>query len=84
MLFAYITNRIWVFKSNVNTFTKHLYEILTFFSGRLLTLGIEELIIFVFITVLDFDSMVIKLIAKLVVIVSNYVISKIVVFRENY
>ena len=47
-------------------------------------LGIEELIIFVFITVLDFDSMVIKLIAKLVVIVSNYVISKIVVFRENY
>ena len=83
VLFAYITNRIWVFKSNADTFTKYLYEILTFFSGRLLTLGIEELIIFVFVTVLDFNSMIIKAIAQIVVIVSNYVISKIVVFRKK-
>lgn len=83
VLFAYITNRIWVFKSNADTFTKYLYEIFTFFSGRLLTLGIEELIIFVFVTVLDFNSMIIKAIAQIVVIVSNYVISKIVVFRKK-
>jgi putative flippase GtrA len=55
----------------------------TFASGRLVTLAIEELILLVFITILHFNSIVVKIVAQVVVIVLNYVISKLVVFRKK-
>lgn len=57
-------------------------QIVSFFGGRVVTLVIEEMILLVFITWLDFPSMVIKVIAQVVVIVLNYVISKLVVFNK--
>lgn len=77
VLFAYITNSKWVFNSTEET-SKSLIK---FFSGRLFTLGIEELILYIFVTVLNFDALVIKTIAQVAVIVLNYVISKWFVFR---
>lgn len=79
--FAYITNRIWVFKS-VTSGKNLLKEIGSFFVCRLSTLGIEEVILFVFITMLSFNGTIVKLAAQLVVLVSNYVVSKIFVFKE--
>jgi putative flippase GtrA len=55
----------------------------TFASGRLVTLAIEELILLVFITILHFNSIIVKIVAQVVVIVLNYVISKLVVFRKK-
>ena len=48
-----------------------------------MTLVIEEIILLVFITWLKFPSMIIKIIAQIIVIVLNYVISKLVVFKES-
>ena len=56
---------------------------LSFYAGRLLTLGVEELLLFVFITWLGFNSMAVKIVAQIVVIVLNYVISKLLVFRNK-
>lgn len=79
--FAYITNRTWVFE-DVSTGTKGiLREIVLFTSGRVVTLVMEEIILLVFITLLHFNSMLIKVIGQVVVIVSNYFISKLVVFK---
>ncbi|MGN0317436.1 MAG: GtrA family protein [Lachnospira sp.] len=83
VLFAFFTNRIWVFSSPTNTMKEFFAQLVTFAGGRLVTLGIEELIILVFVTLLHFNSMIIKLIAQIVVIVLNYVISKLVVFRNR-
>jgi putative flippase GtrA len=47
------------------------------------TLAIEELILLVFITILHFNSIAVKIVAQVVVIVLNYVISKLVVFRKK-
>ena len=58
-------------------------ELLAFFSGRLATLGLEELLLLVFVTWLQFNSTAIKLIAQVVVLVLNYVISKLLVFRKR-
>jgi predicted membrane protein len=44
---------------------------------------IEEIILLVFITWLGFNSMVVKVIAQVIVIVLNYVISKFFVFSEK-
>ena len=84
VLFAFITNRIWVFNAPTNTNVEFVRQMLSFFGGRILTLVIEEIIIFIFITKLEFDSVIVKLIAQIIVIVMNYVVSKLFVFKNNH
>ena len=81
--FAYITNRIWVFRSPRHGFREILKEIVTFYLGRVATLLMEELILFVGINMLGIDKLVIKLIAQVMVLVGNYTISKFVVFHHR-
>ena len=75
--FAYYTNSKWVFESN----DKGIKSISKFFVGRLFTLVIEEIILLVFVTVMKFDEMIIKVIAQIIIIILNYVISKWFVFK---
>ena len=56
---------------------------LSFFSGRFVTLGVEELILLVFSTWLKFPAMLIKVIAQVLVIVLNFMISKLFVFKKS-
>ena len=82
VLFAYVTNRVWVFASKAKGM-QILKEMVTFFAGRLLTLGLEEILLLVFVTWLAFDSTLIKVLGQIVVLVLNYVISKLLVFRKK-
>lgn len=83
-LFAYVTNKIIVFKSKD---TKIFKEFLSFVSARLLTLGMEMLIMFVFVTALGLNSdlwvIIWSLVAQVVVIVANYVFSKLFIFKNS-
>ncbi len=83
VLFSYVTNKKWVFKAPTPTKTAFWVQMFAFFSGRFMTLIIEEAIIFVFITLLAYPSMWVKLAAQVVVVVLNYVISKLFVFRDR-
>lgn len=80
--FAFITNRIWVFNAPTRTFNEFIKQILAFFGGRALTLFIEEIILLLFIIVLDFPSMIVKVVAQVVVIILNYFISKFAIFTK--
>lgn len=82
VLFQYFTNKIWVFDGHVETVKAFIKQLLSFFGGRLFTLLVEELIIAVFITWLGFNTVVVKLVAQIVVIILNYVISKLIVFKK--
>ena len=82
VLFAYVTNRKWVFTS-ADESKSLLRQLLEFYAGRLLTLGVEELMLYVFITRMGLNAMLIKIIAQIVVIVLNFVISKLLVFRKK-
>lgn len=79
--FAFFTNRIWVFSSPTKGKKDFLQQMLAFYEGRLLTLGVEEILLWVFITLCGFPGMLIKVIAQIIVIVLNYIISKCWVFR---
>lgn len=81
--FAFFTNRIWVFNSPTKTVGEFFSQILSFFGGRLFSLGVEEVMIFVFITKLDFNKLLIKIIASVVVLVLNYIISKLIIFKKK-
>lgn len=83
VLFQFITNRTWVFEATTDSAKGFFAQLAGFFGGRLLTLGVEELMLFVFIEQMQWNDMLVKLIAQIVVIVSNYVISKFFVFKQK-
>ena len=78
--FAYPTNRRWVFQSkNPNI----LAEAGSFVGSRLLTMLLGWLLNLLFTNVLGIPMMVSTVIASVFVVVGNYVISKLLVFRKN-
>ena len=83
-IFAYFTNRVLVFKSKSD---KILKEIVSFVTARLVTLGMEMVIMFFFVTFLGLDSnlwvAVWSVFAQIVVILSNYVFSKLIIFKKK-
>ena len=81
--FAYFTNAKWVFEARPASRAEALRQFVSFYVGRLATLGVEELLLFVFVTLLHCNDMLIKLIAQVVVVVLNYVISKLLIFRKK-
>ncbi len=80
--FAYVTNRKWVFCSKTKG-TAVFAEAVAFYGGRLLTLGLEEGLLLIFVTWLNFHSTAVKLVAQFVVLAGNYLLSKLFVFRKK-
>ena len=81
--FAYITNRIWVFESKRKGFLPIIGEIAAFAGGRVVTLLLQEAIMGIFCTWLGLNEFVFKIIAAVLVIILNYFISKLLVFRKT-
>lgn len=83
VLFAYVTNRKWVFNSEAHLATEVLKEIIAFFGCRLATGIVDWVCMFVFVDLLKCDDVIIKTIANIIVIVLNYVASKMVIFKKG-
>ncbi len=86
VLFAYFTNRIFVFKSKVKG-KKQTKEAFDFIKGRIFTQLIQMFIMWFFVTLLKLDSdfwvVVFTLICQVMQIVLNYIISKFLVFKKS-
>lgn len=81
--FAYFANRIFVFQSKSKQYLK---EVSGFVAGRIATLIMEMVIMWFFVTLLKLDSnlwvIIWTVVAQILVIVGNYVISKLFVFKK--
>lgn len=84
VLFAFFTNKIFVFRSEGWDLKKFLWEFLTFVGARLFS-GIFDNVFLLFFTewVFHFPAMPIKIISNILVIIMNYVFSKWIVFRKR-
>lgn len=89
VLFAFVTNKIWVFESKSWKGTDWLREAAAFFTGRIAT-GLLELFGLPFLIWLGLDQPLFgvegfaaKVIVTIVVIILNYIISKLIVFRKK-
>lgn len=80
--FAYVTNKRFVFESEGTDKKTVLREMATFYGGRLATLGVDMLLMFLLVTLLSMHSLLAKIIVQVVIVVLNYFISKWVVFRK--
>lgn len=81
--FAFVTNRIWVFESKKSGFVPVAKELVGFAGGRVFTLLIQEGLMLVFVTWLGGNKYLFRILAAGIVIVLNYVISKLVVFKNK-
>ncbi len=80
VVFAYFTNRAFVFQSKNPNMLK---EALSFTSSRLVTLGLELIIMNILPFVFHVNDWIATFIAAVVVTVTNYVLSKFIVFRKK-
>ncbi|WP_407886463.1 GtrA family protein [Levilactobacillus sp. N40-8-2] len=83
VLFAYVTNRVWVFHSHFTTFGALWREIFTFFSVRAVTLIMDEGIMWIGVSLLSQNEMLTKLVDQVIVVLANYFFSKWFVFRKT-
>ncbi|MBP3411034.1 MAG: GtrA family protein [Clostridia bacterium] len=83
VLFAYLTNRKWVFHSEAKTRQEIWKEIVSFYSCRIATGVVDWACMFVFVDLLHLNDMAIKVIANILVIILNYVASKLVIFKKK-
>ena len=83
VLFAYVTNRKYVFHSDKMTRMGILRELFSFFVCRFSTGVVDWILMFIFVDCLNFYDVVIKMFANAIVIVLNYVASRLVIFKKN-
>lgn len=83
VLFAYITNKLFVFKSYNWSFKTVSTEIVKFFGGRLFTGLLETLLLRTMVDHFGFNGLAWKLIASVIVVITNYIFSKIFVFYKR-
>lgn len=79
-LFAFLTNRKWVFTTHETGVKAFFQQMGSFAFGRFLTLLIEEWILYFFVAKLGFPNMAVKWAAQVIVISANYVFGKFFVF----
>ena len=83
VLFAYVTNRKWVFHSEAQTPKEILSEMVSFFICRLATGFVDWMCMLIFVEKLNINDMFIKVTANILVIILNYIASRMVVFRRG-
>ena len=83
IVFAYVANKLFVFRSHQNSWRKLLQEGISFLGARLFGMLIEVVGFFVLETLLGIEAMISKILINIVVLILNYLFSKLLVFRQS-
>ena len=80
VLFAFITNKLFVFESKDKS--KIGKELISFFGFRILSLGVDMGAMYLLLQVINTGEVYAKIIANVLVIILNYIFSKLFVFKK--
>ncbi|MDO4460738.1 MAG: GtrA family protein [Clostridia bacterium] len=83
ILFAYVTNRKWVFESRARGFKQVFTEMVKFFGARLASAVLDVILMFVFVNMIGVNDNIMKLISNVIIIAVNYVASKLFIFKKQ-
>lgn len=83
VLVAYLTNRVWVFDSHAQGFKALATEVSVFFFYRIVTLGVDIAIVDFGVKILHGNPILWKIIDNVVVIILNYIFSKVFIFKNK-
>ncbi|MBR6137824.1 MAG: GtrA family protein [Bacilli bacterium] len=82
VLFAFVTNKIFVFESKGKTKKETLREMISFFGFRVLSLLFDMAIMYLLIDIIHGNEIVAKVVSNVVVIILNYIFSKVFIFKK--
>ena len=80
VIFAFITNKLYVFESKENNV---FYEISTFFGCRFGTGILDVGLMYLTVDILKWNALLMKIISNVIVIVLNYILSKVIIFKKK-
>lgn len=83
VLFAYFVNKLFVFRSRDWAWRVALRELWQMVASRLFSLGLETGILWLFVERLRCGEPLVKLLANVVVVIVNYLLSKFIIFRKS-
>lgn len=83
VLFAYVTNKIWVFESKTDGFGENVVEFCRFILGRLITMAIEWGGCALLFEYAPIPPMISKGIISVIIIILNFFISKFFAFKKD-
>ena len=83
VVFAFLTNKLFVFRSKSFAPRVFLFELVSFVGARLLSLGVDMAGMWLLIDVLAFSSILSKVIVNVLVVIINYVLSKLLIFKKK-
>ncbi|WP_035796675.1 GtrA family protein [Clostridium akagii] len=83
ILFAFVTNKVFVFKSYNKTINYIIKEGIYFLLARLVSLALDSGTMFVLIQILKINGIYAKLVSNIFVVLFNYFASKFVIFRNK-
>ena len=83
VIFAFLTNKLFVFKSKSWEIKLVLREVASFTAARLLSLGVDMLGMWLLIDCWHANSLLSKVIMNVIVVIINYVFSKLIIFKKK-
>ncbi|MDR3189775.1 MAG: GtrA family protein [Lactobacillaceae bacterium] len=83
VLFAYLTNRVWVFHSQASGFVEKTREVVQFYIARLLTGVLGAGIMWIGVSLLHQNDVIWNIIQNVFVILTNYALSKYIIFNKK-
>lgn len=83
VLFAYITNKVFVFESKISGIKNIFKEFYSFVGCRIFSGIVELMIIFIMATLAGINDLIVKIITNIVVIALNYFASKLIIFKHS-
>lgn len=83
VIFAYVVNDIWVFQSKTFALRDEIEKVTKFFGARIFSFVIEEAGMYVFVDILKWNNLLVKAGLAVIVIVLNYIFSKLFIFNKE-
>ncbi len=83
MIFAYITNKLYVFEAKNETKKELLKEMISFFGLRIVSLFLDMGFMYLFVDKLHLNDAIMKLVSNVLIVVLNYIFSKLFIFRKS-
>ena len=81
--FSFFTTKKWVFLDRNWQVKYVVHQMFDFYIARLVTLLLQEVLIYIFITRLRFNDVGVKIVTEFINIVLNYLVSKFIIFRSG-
>lgn len=81
--FAYVTNKLFVFRSKTPDFSSFIIELLSFYGLRILSTFVNLGAMYLLVDLLVWEGWACKLAVNVVIIILNYLFSKLFIFNKS-